>query len=360
MHLAIITKSASKKSGARIPFDLAPYLVKRMQVTIFAHKKEADTKIQEDLTKKKVSLLFYSNLVDLYKKLKKSDCDVISFHSTLPYFISSKLTGLPVIKTYYGTQFDAYLEKFLPFEKIAYFNKLINKFFNCLIWLDQKIQLLLSKKVIAVSKACQKELINLYKTKSQVIYLSTNLNPSYLPVKTTPFITLLSVSRITPYKGFHILVDCAKKLRAHGINVKLIIAGQEEKRRYLTFLKKNLDTRDEIFTNIGDKALISLYKNSDIYVTFDKHLFFGLPILEAAQFGKPSVVLNNNAAKEHIIHGKNGYLVNSKEELFFYIKKLSLNPKLRQNYGLNAQKLAGDKFIWKKVSEEYFKILTLT
>lgn len=365
MHLAIVTKSATNKSGARVPFELASYLTKKFKVTVFAHKTKANQTIKKELAKKKIPFLLYSNPVDLYQKLKKSDCDIISFHSTIPYMISSRLAGLPVIKTYYGTQFNAYLEKYLPGEKISSLDKLINKFINRLIWTDQKIQLILSTKVIAISKTCQKELLTLYKTKSQIIYLGTNLpfSPTTVLTKqnnrTSKYITLLSISRITPYKGFHILIACAKKLRAEGINVKLIIVGQKEKNRYLAYLKKILDTQDRIFTNINDKRLISLYKNCDIYTTCDKNLFFGLPLLEASQFGKPSVALNNNAAKEHIIQGKNGYLANSEQDLYLYIKKLALNPKLRQSFGNYAQRIANNKFTWEKVSEEYSKTLSL-
>ena len=236
MHLAIVTKSASTKSGARVPFDLAPYLAKQMQVTIYAQKKGAQKELFKILAKNKINLILYSNPVDLYRKLKRANCQVVSSHSTLPYLLASRLTGIPIAKTYHGTPFDAYLEKFLPDSKVSYLNKLINKVINKLIWLDQKLQLLLSTQVVSISAACQAELWDLYKTKSKLIYnginlLDEKLKDSYSQPKP---IKILSVSRITPYKGFHLLISCVKRLRGEGFNIQLTIVRPTGRENYLS------------------------------------------------------------------------------------------------------------------------------
>ena len=67
MYIAIITKSASTKSGARVPFELASHLSKYSKVTIFAQKNKIQKNLKNNLIKDKISLLFYSNPLNLYK-----------------------------------------------------------------------------------------------------------------------------------------------------------------------------------------------------------------------------------------------------------------------------------------------------
>lgn len=363
MHIAIITKSASKKSGARVPFELAPCLSKYSKVTIFAQRNKTQKNLKKNLAKNKVSLLFYSNPLDLYKKIKSGNFEVISFHSTLFEMLAARLTGLPIVKTYHGTQFDAYLEKFLPNQKISLIDKLINKSVNLLLYIQQKIELLLSKQVTSISKACQSELKTIYKTDSEIIYNGSTLKPKY-PSNTIPWknqnrpTTLLSVSRITPYKGFHEIIEAVNELRLQGFNIRLTIVGSTFKKNYLVYLKQIKNEKDKIILNIEDNNLSKIYQKTDIYITCDKYLFFGLPVLEAAQFGIPALVLNNNAASELVIHNQSGYLANNKEELRKYLKKLITSTKLRQKFGMNAQKRSFQKFAWQEISKKYYKILS--
>ena len=110
MKVALVTKSLSTSSGARAPFELALHLQSFCDITIFAEAKNA----QKDLKNKLKNLKLYKNPMHLYQLLKLGDFDVISFHSTFLEMIAAKLTGIPIVRTYYGTQFDAYLENFLP------------------------------------------------------------------------------------------------------------------------------------------------------------------------------------------------------------------------------------------------------
>ncbi|MDP2632337.1 MAG: glycosyltransferase family 4 protein [Candidatus Curtissbacteria bacterium] len=362
MHLAIVTKSASTKSGAKVPFDLAPYLAKQMQVTVFAAKHGVQKDLFKILAKDKIDLVLYSNPFDLYQKLKKANCQVISSHATFFYLLSSKLTGIPIVKTYHGTQFDAYLEKFVPQTRLSFIDNLINTFFNKLLWLDQKIQLVLSDQVISISIACQKELKDLYKTKSKLIYNGINLIDRSKPTshglkpKNAP-ILILSVSRITSYKGFHLLIGCVKKIRDQGYNIKLTITGTGEKKSYLSYLKRKLDKNDQILTSLNDKDLAKLYKNCDIYATCDRYLFFGLPIAEAASFAKPAIALDSFAAKELIINGRTGYVAKNMDQFSKFLKLLLSNQKRRAQFGTAALKHVQEKFDIENTSKKYISVL---
>jgi len=346
MNIAIITKSATTKSGAKVPFELAEHLAKHCRVTVLAKKENAQKDLVAKLKKQKITLILYKNIFDLYLNLQKGKFDLISFHSTLRALLISKLTFLPVIRTYYGTQFDAYLERFLPNEKINFMHKLINSMINLLLWCDQKLILLLSNQVIAISKAAQKELKKLYAVNSTVIYLGSNIKPttSYQQPATNNQLptTILSVSRFTPYKGFHTLIDAVNDLRAKGLNLKLVLVGSSPKKNYLKYLKRKMSGNDQIITNIDDGGLAKLYASCDVYATF----------------GKPQIALNYQAAGELILDGKTGYVANSQQELEKCLTKFLKNKEKRKKMGNASRNYAQKNFNWSKIALEYFKIFS--
>lgn len=361
MNLAILTKSATTKSGAKVPFELALHLtaLKFSSITVFAQKKKAENDLKKKLAIQNVKLVLYNDPIDLYRKLKQANIDLISFHATFPEMITAKFIFKPIIQTYYGTQFGGYLEKFTPDQKPSSFQKILNFIFDILIWLDKKIQLMLSTKVVAISKYTQNELEKLYGLKSAVIYLGTNFKPSihYLSNATHYPLTILSVSRLTPYKGFHTLIGVINNLRAQGLNLKLILVGSTPKKNYLNYLKRKITPTDQILIGIDNQKLAKFYYSCDIYVTCDRFLFFGLPIIEAAKFAKPSVCLNFAAAAEVIKDKKTGFIAKNQKDLEKYIKKLALNKPLRQKLGRNAQQLANSKFNWQQIAHQYYKML---
>lgn len=353
MKIAIITKSATTSSGARAPIDLASALGKYCDVTIFA---------QNGTSQKNLRIILYKNIFDLYLALKKGSFDIISFHSTLTPLVAARLTGIPIVRTYYGTQFDAYFERLTPDQKPHIPAKIINSFANSLIWANQKIMVALSDRIIAISQAAQKELKKLYRQNSQVIYLGSSLKPKNVnpqPGTSYQVPVILSVSRITPYKGFHQLIEIVNRIREKGLNVKLIIAGSGERKNYLAYLKRIKDPQDQIIASPSDQTLKKLYAQCDIFASYDRYPFFGLPLLEAAQFAKPVVAANYLAAKELVTHAKTGYLANSMEEFKKYLKILLKKKSLRIKMGKRAQTICREKFNIEKIAKSYLKVAVM-
>ena len=56
MNIAIITKSATTKSGAKVPFELAEHLAKHCRVTVLAKKENAQKDLVAKLKKQKIPL----------------------------------------------------------------------------------------------------------------------------------------------------------------------------------------------------------------------------------------------------------------------------------------------------------------
>lgn len=359
IRLAIITESATTKSSAKIPFELAINLTKCCRLTVFARSKDYQKGLSSFLKSKEVKLILYNNSLDLFLKLKTAKFNLVSFHSTLFPMLACKLTGIPIISTYYGTQLDAYLEKFLPNQKISFLNRIVNYFVNKLIWLNQKLILLMSDQVIAISKFTQKELRKKYHASSELIYLAVdNLNSTDSPSRKKGVeFNILSVSRFTPYKGFHLILKMARKMRDAGFKVRVTIAGSLGNSNYLNYLQEIKQASDRILVNLSSSALAKEYQKSDVYVTYDCYLFFGLPILEAAFFSKPTLVLNSAAAEEMVIHGKTGYIAYSEEEFEKYLKILVKNDQLINRLGKRAKDMALKRFNWQKQAFLYDKLL---
>lgn len=145
------------------------------------------------------------------------------------------------------------------------------------------------------------------------------------------------------------------KLSKDYKDIRLTIVGSAPQPVYLRYLKTLINPPSRILTNVSETQLISLYQESDIYATADKYLFFGMPVLEAAVFGKPTVAFNYGAANEMIQHGKTGFVANNQEEFEAYLKLLIENRRLRNTMG-RAAKLWAHNFSWEKTAKEYIKV----
>ena len=237
----------------------------------------------------------------------------------------------------------------------------------------------MSTKQIAISHYTAREAEILYNADIPAIYLGANTinayerkkkNKKYSKVynqipenkekKNTqkkpnnPPLKVLSVSRITPYKGFHLLIDLVRKVEKKLKRpLHLTIAGSTPSPSYLKFLKSISTSNTEILTNVTDDELSYLYSSCDIYVTCDRYLFFGMPILEAALLNKPSLALDYCAAREIIKHGETGFVARNQREFQAYLAILVNSATLRKEMGQAAKKHALAYFNWQNTAEEY-------
>jgi len=371
MKIAIVVEIINYHSGARAPLEIAKYLAKRNHtVTVYAYNYHQDQDALNDMSRNNVFIITckgsslpligkYITAFSLFRILKKSSPQIIAFAGTLPFFLSSRLTRIPTVLMYHGIQPNPYLERKNPDEKTTIKDRVLNQISNLYIYLINGIIIYLSKEVIAISKFAAKEVERLYHKKVlTVIYLGTTSLPTRnrLTRKKKTSIAILSVSRITPYKGFHLIIEAIKKVKTNK-KVILTIVGSQPKHKYVEYLKKIGGNSVVIVLDPSDKKLSKMYQQSDFYVNADRYLYFGLPILEAAQFSKPTVSFNFAAASEIIEHGKTGYVTKNIHDFSSYIKKLIEDDALRIRLGKNARERS-DQFSWEKCAREWEEILS--
>lgn len=364
MKVAFVIESFSTKSGSKTALVIAKLLADKLSIEIFGFDTNLDPETLIELNGLGITTHVFSNankltsLMKLWLMLLTKDFQLISFHGTWKSFLSCQLSGKKILKTYYGTQFNAYLENRLPNQPVSILDYLINQIFNLPIWLVEKWQFLFSNKIVAISKYCQDEALILYGQKIPFIYLGTNLPVLQKPHGRDNNVTLnfIAVSRITPYKGFHLLIQAVKQMEKElSLPINLSIVGSSPNKPYLKYLKSLATPRTKFFIELNESELNRCYQQADIFLSADRHLFFGLPILEAASYGKPSVVMNYCAASELVQDKIDGFVANNFEEFQDRLSELIKEPSLREKMGRAAFKKAA-LFSWQKTADGYLKL----
>ena len=151
-------------------------------------------------------------------------------------------------------------------------------------------------------------------------------------------------------------------LRKFKYNFDLVIAGQTDK-HYPTVKRQalNIKFRDHlIFTDfVNDQELAALYQGAYAFVSASLHEGFGLPGVEAMQFGLPLVVSNidvfneiyDNAAIYFDPHDLNDIA----EKMFLVVRDNQFYLKLRQ------QSFArGQLFDWEETAQKTLEIYKTT
>lgn len=156
------------------------------------------------------------------------------------------------------------------------------------------------------------------------------------------FITL---ARFAPYKGQHIAVKSAAKLRAH-LRMMGIVGGDITSNRKLLFELANPLSPyrgDQQFRYYSDKIFPYVLRYPKItysgnlsgqkkmkYLSEAKALLFpiqweepfGMAVIEALACGTPVVAMNRGAMPEIIEHGVTGFLANDENEFTEYMRRV--------------------------------------
>jgi glycosyltransferase involved in cell wall biosynthesis len=373
MKIAIITEILSGRSGSRVAVELAANLAEHHHVHLFAYDHHTEPITIQYLKKQGVNFTLFPYhrpfhfyrirpILALARRLRSGRYDIILSFSFLPFMVSAWLSGLPVIHTFQGLQLDAWLEKYLPEQKPSWYDHWLNKLFNKLIIWREQIFFAIADREVAISRFAQKQAEKTFHCPMSQIYIGVDSHltrQSNVKTAKNHSFTFLSVSRLTPYKGFHSVIKAFSHIHQRYPNVSLIILGSAPKNNYLQYLRRLAGKTSNIVihTELNDKTLKEFYKKSHVYLTADRYLYFGLPVLEAAWFGLPTIGLKHAALPETVVHGKTGYIADTLADMVIYMEKLIKQPNLAANLGQQAQKRAITLFTWKRSAKQYEKLI---
>lgn len=153
-----------------------------------------------------------------------------------------------------------------------------------------------------------------------------------IPGATSETPVLFIACRISREKGVMELPEIIGMARTKIPDLKIVIAGSGPSTEEL---KKAMP--DAIFTGwVSKERLASLYKSLDLFIFPSKFDTFGNVILEAYVHEMPVVAYNCKGPKDIIDHNKNGYLVETKEEMAQKIIDFFGSPALREKMRKNT------------------------
>jgi trehalose synthase len=178
-----------------------------------------------------------------------------------------------------------------------------------------------------------------------------------------PFVT--QVSRFDPWKDIPGVIRAWLMAKKEVPDLQLVLAGTLAKDdvqghsivkevRSLLEGKKDAHVLVNSVTGTITKAFQTA---SNVVLQKSLREGFGLTVSEAMWSGTPVIGGNAGGIRIQIIHGKNGYLVNSAEECANYITKLINNPKLAAKMGKQGKEHVRKHFLLPRLVRDELKIL---
>lgn len=208
--------------------------------------------------------------------------------------------------------------------------------------------------IIAISESTKTDLINMLNIKPEkirVIYLANSLVVDDTGDRLVKEPYVLYVGNRGGYKNFeNYLKALALSRYKNDINIVCFGGGNfiNDEKHLINDLK--LENRIKLFSG-DDKILANLYKYAEAFVYPSKYEGFGLPPLEAMQYGTPVIVSNTSSIPEVV--GEAGIYFDPEniEEMAFKIDNVLENPELREKLskkGIEQVKM----FSWDKCANE--------
>ena len=164
-------------------------------------------------------------------------------------------------------------------------------------------------RAVAVSKFAQAELKKYTGLDSEVIYnevVPERFHPGIDGTKIRQRHNLgdapviLSVGRVCPQKGFHLLIQAFNIVKETIPNAKLVIVGKHDYDYYSKQLRE-LSNDSVIFSNyIPDEDMPYYYAMCELYATCSLWETYNRPLVEAQACGKPVVAFNMGPHSEVI------------------------------------------------------------
>lgn len=178
---------------------------------------------------------------------------------------------------------------------------------------------------------------------------------------------ILSVGRITSYKGYNLLIEAFQHVAREVPDVSLVMTvGSDEpsdvaKRDILAKRAENLGIGDRIkFYGYVDRLEV-FYNAAKLLVMPSTYEPFGMVAIESMACGTPAVVTSRGGLKAFLEDGKNALIVDplNTEEMVQAIINLLKDKDLHDEIARNGYKLAHAKFTWKHIAESTLQTSTI-
>jgi glycosyltransferase involved in cell wall biosynthesis len=122
---------------------------------------------------------------------------------------------------------------------------------------------------------------------------------------------LITTGRLAPLKGWKFMIDCFILFEKEVSNSKFYFIGEgEEYKKIQDYIAKNNLTEKVLLVGEKKSEEIALFLNaSDLFIMGSYKEGWSTSLIEAIACGIPACVTNFSSAKDIIIEGENGYVI---------------------------------------------------
>lgn len=172
-------------------------------------------------------------------------------------------------------------------------------------------------------------------------------------------LVLLTVARLTPWKGVDMLIEIMPELLKKYSRINLVVVGQGEELVKLQELAKSLDLEKSVFFQgkLNRQQTVEHLKMADLFLLNTNYEGMSHTLLEAMKLGLPIITTFSGGNPETIVNGRTGLLVKYGDRIG-WLKAISL---ILDNSDL-AEKLAAEakidlkRFSWTKLVQETMEV----
>jgi glycosyltransferase involved in cell wall biosynthesis len=215
--------------------------------------------------------------------------------------------------------------------------------------------------VICISKNTQKDLVDIFNIdikKTSVIYLGFSLTTSKINEPRSvrrPYLLYVG-SRNFDYKNFIRFVKAYAAPKIKNYFDLVMFGGGRLNFQELKLFDKLKISKDSLHQVNGDDAtLAGYYKNASLFVYPSLYEGFGIPPLEAMNYGCPVACSNTSSISEIVGHAAILFDPYSVDSIRDNIISILYNDKIKSSLILEGLKQIKN-FSWKKCATETFKV----
>lgn len=323
---------------------LYPRIGKSLDVTVY--RRRPYVKVQESFagvvfvdlpstTVKGFEAILHSFLATCSALKRKPD--IVHYHNIGPALFSPllRLRSIPMVLTYHSPNYEhakwsGFAKKLLLLsEKVALRNA------NKIIFVNKFQMQRYSEEVIAKSTYLPNGITEpLFSENSKVLDEFELENGRYI----------LSVGRITPEKGFDVLIKAFDDVGLDGFKLA-IVGGVESESGYATELNELAKDLPVVFTGqLHGDGLAQLYEHAALYVLASRNEGFPLALLEAMSFGL-DVLVSDIPATHLLSLDPADYCAVDDSVAFTKGMRAKLGSSVKRKYDL-------DSFDWDQIAQE--------
>jgi len=273
--------------------------------------------------------------------MKTQGIDIVHANTRVTQFLAYllyKIKGIAYISTFHGCYRAHFFRRALKFEGVA---------------------------SIAVSNYVRDHLIDklgIHRNRVRVVYNGIDVK-DYQATGSSPAAgqieerligspVLGTVSRLTPEKNIHLLIEAMPLILKKLPNSQLVILGRGRQESYLRELTGKLDLEGKVIFLEGIAPSL-VFQALDVFISLSEGEPFGLSVIEAQLSGVPVIVPGSGALGEIVDDRLTGIVLeeSSPRSVCEAVNLILDNSNLRESLVANAGKKAEEHFSLEKMGE---------